>query len=120
MAALEVISSEPMAGGEQQYLRHFSDETGTQMTFSAFLPPQAKDGPVPVLFWLSGLTCTAENFTVKAEAQQHAADGGRRRWRRSRAKQPSPLFWAAAAGGCGSVCGAGCACACVCTSTGWR
>ena len=76
MAALEVISSEPMAGGEQQYLRHFSDETGTQMTFSAFLPPQAKDGPVPVLFWLSGLTCTAENFTVKAEAQQHAADHG--------------------------------------------
>lgn len=76
MADLEVLSEEEIAGGVQKYLRHFSDETGTQMVFSAFIPPQAADGPVPVLYWLSGLTCTAENFTVKAGAQQHAAEHG--------------------------------------------
>jgi len=76
MADLELVSEEEIAGGVQKYLRHFSDETGTQMVFSAFVPPQAADGPVPVLYWLSGLTCTAENFTVKAGAQQHAAEHG--------------------------------------------
>ncbi|MFP6663202.1 MAG: S-formylglutathione hydrolase [Deltaproteobacteria bacterium] len=76
MADLELVSSEEMFGGEQKYLRHLSDETGTQMTFSVFVPPQAKAGPVPVLYWLSGLTCTPENFTVKAGAQQYAAEHG--------------------------------------------
>lgn len=76
MADLELVSEEEIAGGVQKYLRHVSDETGTQMVFSAFVPPQAADGPVPVLYWLSGLTCTAENFTVKAGAQQHAAEHG--------------------------------------------
>src|SRR5690606_33288064 len=44
--------------------------------FSIFLPPQAEAGPVPVLYWLSGLTCTDENFTHKAGAQRYAADAG--------------------------------------------
>jgi S-formylglutathione hydrolase len=46
------------------------------MNFSVFLPAQAKNSPVPVLFWLSGLTCTDENFVTKAGAQQYAADYG--------------------------------------------
>ena len=46
------------------------------MQFSAYVPPQAADGPVPVLTWLSGLTCTEENFTVKAAVQRHAAEHG--------------------------------------------
>jgi S-formylglutathione hydrolase len=46
------------------------------MTFSIYLPPQAKQAPVPVLYWLSGLTCTDENFVTKAGAQQYAAEYG--------------------------------------------
>jgi len=46
------------------------------MTFSIYLPPQAERALVPVLYWLSGLTCTDENFVAKAGAQQHAAEHG--------------------------------------------
>ena len=46
------------------------------MTFSLYLPPQAGTGPVPVLYWLSGLTCTDENFVQKAGAQRYAAEHG--------------------------------------------
>jgi S-formylglutathione hydrolase len=46
------------------------------MTFAIFLPPQAKDTQVPLLYWLSGLTCTDENFVTKAGAQQFAAEHG--------------------------------------------
>jgi len=46
------------------------------MKFGLFLPPQAQDGPVPVLYWLSGLTCTEQNFITKAGAQRHAAEHG--------------------------------------------
>ncbi len=46
------------------------------MTFGVYLPPQAAAGPVPVLYWLSGLTCTHENFTTKAGAQRVAAELG--------------------------------------------
>jgi S-formylglutathione hydrolase len=46
------------------------------MEFAVYLPPQAQDGPVPLLTWLSGLTCTWENFTVKAGAQRYAAEHG--------------------------------------------
>jgi S-formylglutathione hydrolase len=49
---------------------HASAATGTDMTFGLFLPPQAEDGPVPVLWYLSGLTCTHENAMVKAGAQR--------------------------------------------------
>lgn len=46
------------------------------MNFSVFVPPQAQTRPVPVLYYLSGLTCTEENFTVKAGAQRYAAEHG--------------------------------------------
>ena len=46
------------------------------MTFSVYLPPQARDHVVPVVYWLSGLTCTDENFVTKAGAQRAAADLG--------------------------------------------
>ncbi|MGB5466576.1 MAG: S-formylglutathione hydrolase, partial [Sedimenticolaceae bacterium] len=47
-----------------------------EMTFSAYLPPQAERGPVPALYWLSGLTCTDDNVRVKAGAQRYAAEHG--------------------------------------------
>jgi S-formylglutathione hydrolase len=46
------------------------------MQFALYLPPQAESGPVPVLYWLSGLTCTEENFTIKSGAQRYAAELG--------------------------------------------
>jgi S-formylglutathione hydrolase len=76
MAGLETVSRARCFGGEVRFLRHASQATGTDMEFSVFVPPQAADGPVPVLWWLSGLTCTAENFTVKAGAQRLAAEHG--------------------------------------------
>jgi len=59
-----------------RFLAHASRATRCDMEFSVFVPPQAADGPVPVLWWLSGLTCTAENFTTKAGAQRLAAEHG--------------------------------------------
>ena len=76
MADLEVVSRSVCFGGETRFLRHASRSTGTKMEFSVFLPPQMASGPVPVLYWLSGLTCTAENFTAKAGAQRLAAEHG--------------------------------------------
>jgi S-formylglutathione hydrolase len=55
---------------------HVSTELGCPMRFGVFLPPQAGTGPIPVLYWLSGLTCTEENFIVKAGAQRVAAELG--------------------------------------------
>lgn len=73
---LEPVSQTKCFGGTQWVYRHASRETGTAMKFAAFLPPQAESGPVPVLWFLSGLTCTEENFTVKAGAQRLAAELG--------------------------------------------
>lgn len=73
---LEPVSQARCFGGTQWVYRHASRETGTAMRFAAFLPPQADDGPVPVLWFLSGLTCTEDNFTVKAGAQRVAAELG--------------------------------------------
>jgi len=72
----EMIDSHRSHGGEQQRYRHRSETLGCNMVYSVFLPPQATDGPVPVLYSLSGLTCTDENFVAKAGAQQHAARYG--------------------------------------------
>ena len=63
-------------GGRQLRLQHQSDVLGCDMQFSVYLPPQADTGPVPVLYWLSGLTCTDENFVQKAGAQRDAAKHG--------------------------------------------
>ena len=63
--------------GRQQRWRHRSATLGCEMTFSIYLPPQAAAGtPLPVLYWLSGLTCTDENFVQKAGAQRTAAELG--------------------------------------------
>jgi len=74
--ALERISAAKAFGGVQATYRHGSAETKTAMKLSVFTPPQAEQGPVPVLWFLSGLTCTEENFTVKAGAQRIAAELG--------------------------------------------
>jgi len=73
---LETISESRCFGGVQGIYSHAADATQCAMRFSLFRPPQADSGPVPVLYWLSGLTCTEENFTVKAGAQRHAAEHG--------------------------------------------
>ncbi len=70
---LETLSEQRCFGGLQGTYRHQSDETSTPMQFSVFSPPAAEKGPVPVLWYLSGLTCTEENFTVKAGAQRYAS-----------------------------------------------
>ncbi|WP_265519384.1 S-formylglutathione hydrolase [Nitratireductor luteus] len=76
MGPFEKISDNQCFGGTQLTLAHHSRTTGTKMRLSVYLPPAAKDGPVPVVYYLSGLTCTEENFTVKAGAQRVAAEMG--------------------------------------------
>jgi S-formylglutathione hydrolase len=73
---LETISESRCFGGVQSVYSHAAEATQCTMRFSLFRPPQADSGPVPVLYWLSGLTCTEENFAVKAGAQRHAAEHG--------------------------------------------
>ena len=63
-------------GGRQLRYSHVSGVLNCDMTFSIYLPAQAEEGPVPVLYWLSGLTCTDENFVTKAGAQRYAAEHG--------------------------------------------
>lgn len=60
----------------QGYYAHASKQIGLEMKFSVFLPPQARAGKVPVLYYLAGLTCTEETFMVKAGAQRVAAELG--------------------------------------------
>ena len=73
---IEQIDSHRCFGGRQLRYKHRSQVLGCEMTFSVFLPPQAESVPVPLLYWLSGLTCTDENFVTKAGAQQYAAESG--------------------------------------------
>ena len=63
-------------GGIQGVYRHDSSATQCAMEFAVYVPPQAESGKVPVLYWLSGLTCTWANFTEKAGVQRHAAEHG--------------------------------------------
>ncbi|MEB3293102.1 MAG: S-formylglutathione hydrolase [Synechococcales bacterium] len=72
-ANLQLETQSQSFGGTIAFYRHWSDCCQCQMKFSLYLPPQAQHQPVPVLYFLSGLTCTAENFTTKAGAQQFAA-----------------------------------------------
>jgi S-formylglutathione hydrolase len=74
--ALEIISATRSFGGTQGVYRHASRETGTQMVFSAYLPPQAEQGPCPVVWYLSGLTCTHANVTEKGQFQRVCAELG--------------------------------------------
>ena len=71
---MEILKTHAVHGGTLRYLRHDSATTGTPMTLSVFVPPG--EGPFPVLIWLSGLTCTEDNFTTKAGAYASAAEHG--------------------------------------------
>jgi len=73
---MEKVSESNAFGGVQGVYTHASTVCGCDMTFGLYLPPQALDGPVPVLWYLSGLTCTHENAMVKAGAQAWAAQSG--------------------------------------------
>ena len=73
---LETLSQHRCFGGVQRYHRHASSTIGLPMRFSVYLPPQAEAGPVPVLLYLAGLTCTEETFMIKAGAQRVAAELG--------------------------------------------
>jgi S-formylglutathione hydrolase len=73
---MEILSETKCFGGRQRIVRHDSEATGTPMQVSIYLPPAAQEARVPVLYFLSGLTCTEENFTVKAGAQRYAAEAG--------------------------------------------
>ena len=73
---METISENRAFGGVQGVYRHRSAATGGEMTFGLYLPPAAERGPVPLLWFLSGLTCTHENAMVKAGAQGWAARAG--------------------------------------------
>jgi len=74
--SLTLISEHACYGGVQRFYRHESRETRGPMKFAAYLPPQAKSGTVPVLYFLSGLTCTEETFCIKSHAQKSAAELG--------------------------------------------
>jgi len=73
---LETISEVRAFGGIQGVYRHLSEQTGCPMEFAVFTPQTAAKGPLPVLTYLSGLTCSWENVTVKAGAQRFAAREG--------------------------------------------
>ena len=74
--SVEIVSKARCFGGMQYVCKHASRETGTDMRFALYLPPAAATGKVPLVWFLSGLTCTEENFTVKAGAQRIAAELG--------------------------------------------
>lgn len=73
---MKTLSENKSFGGTQGVYSHMSEACGCEMTFAVYIPPQAKDGPVPCLWYLSGLTCTHENAMTKAGLQAHAAEFG--------------------------------------------
>lgn len=73
---LELVSENKSFGGWLRRYRHRSQVLGCDMVFGIYLPPQAETQSVPLLWWLSGLTCTDENFMQKAGAQGVAAELG--------------------------------------------
>ena len=73
---MDVVAENQCFGGVQGVYTHASAACGGDMTFGLFLPAEAQSGPVPVLWFLSGLTCTHENAMVKAGAQGWAAEQG--------------------------------------------
>ncbi|QOY63090.1 S-formylglutathione hydrolase [Lysobacter sp. H21R4] len=73
---MKQIEQHASFGGSQEVWQHASSTLGVDMDFAVYLPPQAKQGPCPVLYWLSGLTCNEQNFITKAGAQGYAAKHG--------------------------------------------
>lgn len=76
MPSLNLLSEHRCFGGTQRFYSHESRECRSEMRFSVYLPPQAAQRPVPVLYYLAGLTCTEETFMTKAGAQRVAAELG--------------------------------------------
>lgn len=78
MSNLTLVSDVLCCAGRQQQFKHYSETLNCEMHFSIFLPPNMVDGneKAPVLYWLSGLTCTDQNFVTKAGAQKKAAELG--------------------------------------------
>ncbi|MFN4185553.1 MAG: S-formylglutathione hydrolase [Hyphomonas sp.] len=76
MTALTQVSTWKSFGGTLSVHDHVSPLLGCTMRFAVYVPPQAKDGPVPVLWYLSGLTCTWANVMEKGGIQEHAARHG--------------------------------------------
>ncbi len=75
--SIERIEHRACFGGWQDVYRHRSTALGCEMNVAVYLPPQAESGAkLPVLYWLSGLTCTEQNFITKAGAQRYAAEHG--------------------------------------------
>ena len=72
-SALELVSEHACFGGVQRYYQHVSSVIGLPMRFSVSLPPQARQGAVPAVMYLAGLTCNEETFMVKGGAQRVAA-----------------------------------------------
>jgi len=73
---MKTTSEHKCFGGVQGYYAHGSQEIGLEMKFAVYQPPQARDGRVPMLVYLAGLTCTEETFAIKAGAQRVAAELG--------------------------------------------
>jgi S-formylglutathione hydrolase len=73
---MERIEQHACFGGRQEVWSHASATLGCQMRVGVYLPSQAQTGPCPVLYWLSGLSCTEQNFVTKAGAQRYAAEHG--------------------------------------------
>jgi S-formylglutathione hydrolase len=73
---MEKVSESRCFWGLQQRYKHRSEALDCDMHVSVYLPPQVGERQVPVLYWLSGLTCTDENFVIKAGAQRYAAELG--------------------------------------------
>ena len=76
MTDIEITGQHRCFGGTVSFVRHRAAATGTDMAFAVYVPPQADSGPVPVLTYLAGLTCTEETFMIKAGAQRMAAELG--------------------------------------------
>ena len=74
--ALTTLSEQKAFGGVQGVYRHEARQTACEMEFSVFMPPNSGNGPVPVVYYLSGLTCTQENVTTKGGFQRYAAEHG--------------------------------------------
>lgn len=74
--ALKKLAENRCFWGLQQRFAHHSQVLGCEMNFSVYLPPQVGERKVPILYWLSGLTCSDENFVIKAGAQRYAAEHG--------------------------------------------
>jgi S-formylglutathione hydrolase len=73
---MKIRSEHACFGGTQRFVAHESQECRTEMRFSVYVPPQASERRVPVLYYLAGLTCTEETFMIKAGAQRLAAELG--------------------------------------------